>query len=163
MKWDQIGDQQCSVARSSMVLGDRWSLLILSDCFLGVKRFDMLQDRLDIPRTTLANRLKRLESHDVLYREKYQSNPDRFEYRLTRKGLDLFPVISAIVSWGDQYYADEAGPPIIRRHKSCGSDIQPVLACPECKEPIGPHDIKARKREPRTGFAAVARGPVNAG
>ena len=162
MKWDEVQNQQCSVARSSAVLGDRWTLLILSDCFLGVKRFDMFQQRLEIPRNTLANRLGRLEEHGVLTRKQYQSNPDRFEYHLTDKGRDLHPVISTIVNWGDRHYADEAGPPILRQHKTCGKNIRPVLSCPECHEEIGPRDIVARKRKEKPEFPTVLRGPVTA-
>lgn len=160
MKWDEVNKQQCSVARSSAVLGDRWTLLILSDCFLGVRNFDQFQDRLEIPRTTLANRLQKLERHDVLYRKQYQSNPDRFEYRLTDKGRDLYPVLSTILNWGDKYYSDEAGPPILRQHVPCGHDIQPVLQCPECKEAVDPHNIHARTRPQHGSHPGVKRGPI---
>lgn len=160
MKWDEISSTECSVARSSAILGDRWSLLVVSDLFLGVKRFEMFQQRLGIPRTTLANRLARLEEHGVVTRLKYQSNPERFEYRLTPKGLDLHLVITTIVAWGDKHYAGEAGPPIIHRHKSCGADIHAELTCPECREEIGPRDIEARKRTDAIGVPPVLRGPV---
>ncbi len=159
MKWDQIGEEQCSVARASAVLGDRWTLVILSDCFLGVRRFDMFQDRLNIPRTTLANRLQKLEEHGVLQRKVYQQNPTRYEYRLTDKGRDLFPVITTILNWGDSYYEDGAGAPIFRNHINCGHDIQPVLACPECSEPVDARSIRARKRDHIAGFPDVRRGP----
>lgn len=160
MKWDEVSNQQCSVARSSSVLGDRWTLLILSDCFLGVRNFDQFQDRLEIPRTTLANRLQRLEQHDVLYRKQYQSNPDRFEYRLTDKGRDLYPVLSTILNWGDKYYSDEAGPPILRQHVSCGHDIQPVLQCPKCEEAVDANNIHARTRPQHGSYPDVKRGPI---
>lgn len=160
MKWDEISEQQCSVARTSAVLGDRWTLLILSDCFLGVKRFDHFKERLSIPRTTLSSRLTKLEEHDVLARHQYQSRPDRFEYRLTQKGVDLYPVISTIVNWGDQYYGSEHGPPIIRTHKSCGADITPILTCPECREEIKPRDVTARARATIAGVPDVERQPI---
>ena len=125
------------MARASAVLGDRWTLLLLSDIFLGARRFEDFQERLGISRTTLANRLKLLEEHAVITRVPYQDNPPRNEYRLTDKGLDLFPVISTVINWGDKYYAGEHGPPILRRHTSCGEDVQPVLCCPQCHEEIG--------------------------
>lgn len=142
------------------MLGDRWTLLILSDCFLGVRNFDQFQDRLEIPRTTLANRLQKLEQHDVLYRKRYQTNPDRFEYRLTDKGRDLYPVLSTILNWGDKYYSDAAGPPILRQHVPCGHDIQPVLQCPECEEAVDAHNIHARIRPKDGSHLDVKRGPV---
>lgn len=160
MKWDEISGQQCSVARSSTVLGDRWTLLILSDCFLGVKRFDHFQDRLAIPRTTLSNRLAKLVEHDVLSRRQYHQRPQRSEYRLTKKGIDLYPVISTILNWGDQYYGSEGGPPILRQHTKCGKDITPVLSCPQCEEPIDSRDMVVRKRHPIEGVPNVERGPV---
>ncbi len=160
MKWDEINNEQCSVARSSAVLGDRWTLLILSDCFLGVRNFAEFQERLEIPRTTLANRLQKLEQHDVLYRKLYQTNPDRYEYRLTNKGSDLYPVLSTILNWGDKYYSDSAGPPILREHMPCGHDIQPVLKCPECEEGVHAHNIRARIRPQDKTLSDVKRGPV---
>lgn len=161
MKWDEVSQQQCSVARASAVLGDRWTLLILSDAFLGTKRFDAFQQRLEISRTTLTNRLKLLEDHDVVSRKKYQSNPDRFEYKLTTKGHDLYPVISTLLNWGDTYYSDTDQPPIIRRHIPCGHDIQPVLSCPECKQEVTARTVSARKRPSVEGIPDVARGPVD--
>ncbi|MEL6416303.1 MAG: helix-turn-helix domain-containing protein [Pseudomonadota bacterium] len=160
MKWEDVSDTQCSIARSSAVLSDRWTLLILSDFFLGVRRFEMFQQRLGMSRTTLANRLTRLEEHGVVRLQQYQTNPDRYEYRLTAKGLDLHPVIATIVGWGDKHYAGEDGPPIIHQHKTCGADIHAVLACPECGETIGPSDIVARAREDAPGRPSVERRPV---
>ena len=159
MKRDEIGQMQCSVARSSAVLGDRWTLLILSDVFLGVRRFEDFQKRLNLSRTTLASRLQLLERHDVLFREPYQNNPVRYEYRLTAKGRDLFPVITTILNWGDKYYADVAGVPIVRTHKTCGHDIQPQLVCPDCGEPVNERNMTARARAPFANIPDVERGP----
>ena len=160
MKWDELLDQQCSVARASAVLGDRWTLLILSDVFLGVRRFDDFKERLGLSRTTLTQRLKLLEAHEVLRRHPYQDAPVRYEYRLTQKGRDLFPVLSTLLNWGDKYYSDGAGPPILRRHRPCGHDIQPQLHCPECGELIEPRDIEAHKRPEDERYPPVRRGPV---
>lgn len=159
MKWVDLIKEQCSVARSSAVLGDRWTLVLLSDVFLGASRFEDFQSRLGMSRTTLANRLKLLEDHDVLEAHRYQTKPDRYEYRLTKKGLDLYPIISTMVSWGDKYYTPSAGPPILRRHTTCGHDIQPELVCPECGDPVDAKNIQTRKRENRRGVASVVRGP----
>tara|TARA_Y100001972_G_C7565853_1_gene284107 strand:- start:237 stop:779 length:543 start_codon:yes stop_codon:yes gene_type:complete len=160
MKWDDLSTEQCSVARSSLVLGDRWTLVILSDCFLGVRRFDEFQERLNISRTTLAKRLKLLEEHGVLEQRAYQNNPPRYEYRLTEKGKDLYPVIATVVTWGDKYYSDAGGPPILRRHMTCGHDGHPVLHCSECAQPLDARDVQARKRPKSYTYSDVRRGPV---
>lgn len=148
MKWEDLADQPCSVARSTAVIGDRWTLMILRDCFLGVRRFEAFQARLGISRTIIAARLKLLTEEGVLRKVPYQENPLRHEYRLTAKGLDLYPVVMAIVHWGDRHYADERGPPILHRHKACGCDFHPVQTCSACGEPVSARDV-----ETRAGFA----------
>lgn len=148
MKWEDLADQPCSVARSTAVIGDRWTLMILRDCFLGVRRFEAFQARLGISRTIIAARLKLLTEEGVLRKVPYQENPLRHEYRLTAKGLDLHPVVMAIVHWGDRHYADERGPPILHRHKACGCDFHPVQTCSACGEPVSARDV-----ETRAGFA----------
>ncbi len=160
MKWTDLSEQQCSVARSSSVLGDRWTLLILCDCFLGVRRFEDFQQRLGLSRTTLANRLQLLEDHEILSRIPYQEKPTRYEYRFTEKGLALYPIITSVVDWGDKYYADAAGPPIIRQHTTCGHDFHSVSVCSECGEAVDPHEVVARKRSENSKFSPVLRGPI---
>lgn len=160
MRWEDLPEQQCSMARTSVVLGDRWTLVILSDVFLGVRRFDDFQKRLGISRTTLANRLKLLEEHGVLTQRQYQDKPPRSEYRLTEKGVGLYPAIVALLDWGDEHYSDEAGPPILRRHKSCGHDFHGVVHCSACGEAVNPRDVEARKRKPDDRFPEVRRGPM---
>lgn len=144
MKWSQLADQQCSVARSVSVIGDRWTLMILRDCFLGIRRFDDFERRLRISRSIIADRLKHLVDEGVLRRDEYQQNPVRHEYRLTDKGLSLHPVIMAIVHWGDTHYAGEEGPPLLHRHRACGCDFHPVLTCSECGDAVGPRDVEVR-------------------
>ena len=144
MKWNELSDQPCSVARSVAVIGDRWTLMLLRDCFLGVRRFEDFERRLGISRSIVAERLKRLVEAGVLRREAYQDRPIRHEYRLTDKGLGLHPVIMAIVHWGDEHYAGQAGPPLIHRHKACGCDFIPVMTCSECAEPLAARDVEVR-------------------
>ena len=93
--------QNCSLARALEIVGERWTLLILRDVFLGVRRFDDFQQRLDVSRTVLAGRLQRLVEEGILARERYQERPDRYEYALTQKGRDLWPAINALRAWGD--------------------------------------------------------------
>ncbi|KRA61455.1 HxlR family transcriptional regulator [Caulobacter sp. Root655] len=152
MKWDALADQPCSIARSLAVIGDRWTLMILRDCFLGVRRFETFQARLGISRTIVTDRLRVLVEEGVLRREAYQHNPLRHEYRLTAKGMELHPVILAIARFGDDHYAGQAGPPVVRRHKGCGCDFQPVQVCSECGESVTARDVEAR---PGVGFEGL--------
>jgi DNA-binding HxlR family transcriptional regulator len=144
MKWSELGAERCSVARSVAVIGDRWTLMILRDLFLGVRRFEDFERRLGISRSLIADRLKRLVEEGVVRREPYQDRPLRHEYRLTEKGLALHPVIMAIVHWGDCWYAGEAGPPLLHRHRTCGHDFAPVSVCSECGEPLAARDVEVR-------------------
>ena len=144
MRWRDIGDMTCSVARALSVVGDRWTLLILRDAFLGMRRFDDLQADLGTTRHRLADRLRKLVEHGVLERVRYAERPPRFEYRLTEKGRDLYPVVVSLTRWGDRWMAGSDGPPIELVHRSCGRQIMPTLACPECGEPVGARDMQAR-------------------
>jgi DNA-binding HxlR family transcriptional regulator len=136
MRWDSLEQEQCSVARTVAVIGDRWSLLVLRDCFLRVRRFEEFQSRLGVTRHILADRLKKLVHFGVLRRAPYQQKPTRYEYILTQKGLDLYPVVMSIVHWGDTHMVDERGRPMLHEHRRCGRMFDPVLTCSECGEPI---------------------------
>jgi DNA-binding HxlR family transcriptional regulator len=144
MRWEELGEQPCSMSRTLAVVGDRWTLLILRDCFLGVRRFDAFERRIGLTRHLLADRLKKLVEHGVLVKVPYQQKPLREEYRLTEKGLALHPVILSLVSWGDTWMADERGAPIEHYHKGCGQRMKPVMVCSECAEPVGPRDVDVR-------------------
>lgn len=142
MRWEELDQQPCSVARTLSVIGDRWTLLILRDCFLGVRRFDAFERRLGITRHILTDRLKKLVSHGVLNKVPYQQKPVREEYRLTDKGLELHPVLLALVHWGDRHMVDDRGAPIVHVHRGCGEVMQPVTVCSECGEPVSARDIR---------------------
>jgi len=144
MKWTELSAEPCSLARSVAVIGDRWTLMLLRDCFLGIRRFEDFERRLGISRSLIAERLKRLVEEGVLRREAYQDRPVRHEYRLTDKGLDLHPVMMAIVHWGDMHYAGETGPPLIHRHRVCGHDFTPVMSCSECARTLTARDVEVR-------------------
>lgn len=141
MRWEELDQQPCSLARTLSVVGDRWTLMVLRDCFLGVRRFEGFESRLGITRHVLTDRLRKLVEAGVLVRVPYQERPRREEYRLTEKGLALHGVMLALVSWGDRYMVDEQGPPIRHRHRGCGALMSPVLVCSECGEPVTARDI----------------------
>lgn len=144
MRWRDIGGMRCSVARALSVVGDRWTLLVLRDAFLGIRRFEDFQADLGASRHRLADRLRKLVRHGILERVRYQDRPKRFEYRLTEKGRDLYPVVVSLTRWGDRWMAGAAGPPIELVHRSCGHQIMPALACPECGAAVGARDMLAR-------------------
>ena len=109
-------DQVCSVARSLEVLGERWTLLVVRDIFHGKRRFDTIQEDLGVARNVLATRLSRLVEEDILEKRPYQERPARYEYFLTEKGLELWPVMVAMMHWGDRWLATDEGPPVVIHH-----------------------------------------------
>jgi DNA-binding HxlR family transcriptional regulator len=145
--------QVCSIARSLEVLGDRWTLLVLRDAFLGVRRFEDFQRTLGVARNVLTDRLNRLVEEDILRRVPYHERPVRFEYRLTEKGLDLWPVMMTLLQWGDRYYLDSRGAPLVVRHRECGGQLTPHLTCDKCGAELGPRDVVT---EPGPGAAVRA-------
>lgn len=133
-------DQVCSIARTLEVIGDRWTMLVIRDAFLGVRRFDDFQRGLGVARNVLSDRLTRLCDDGVLRRRRYQQRPDRFEYQLTEKGLDLWPVLVSLLSWGDRHHA-EHGPPRLILHRDCGGKITERATCSTCQLPLHPQDV----------------------
>ncbi|TWT13511.1 helix-turn-helix domain-containing protein [Reyranella sp. CPCC 100927] len=143
MRWHELDRETCSVARTVSVIGDRWTLLVLRDCFMRVRRFEAFQARLGITRHVLADRLRTLVKAGVLRKVAYQQRPRRYEYRLTDAGLDLYPVMMAIVHWGDVHRAGRRGRPLVHEHKTCGNQFDPVTVCSACGEPIDPREVHA--------------------
>lgn len=143
MKWDEIGDQPCSVARTLSVLGDRWTMLILRNAFMGVRRFDDFQRSLGLTRHVLSERLKRLVEHGILAKVPYVERQERFEYQLTEKGLDLYPIMLSMIQWADKWMDMGLGKPIEFTHKRCGKKMIPKMVCSECDEPIQVKDVQA--------------------
>ena len=140
-----LSELHCSVARSLDVVGERWTMLILRDAFNGLTKFDEFAESLPMARNILAARLKTLVDHGVLSRELYQEHPPRHEYRLTKKGADLYPVLIGLFNWGDEYLAGEDGPPRVFAHRDCkaqGARPESVVVCAGCGEPLGPRDVR---------------------
>ena len=129
-----------SVAATLRVTGDRWSSLLIRESFYGSTRFDEFQQRLSIAPNILTQRLRRLVELGILTRTVYQQRPARYEYRLTGKGLDLYPVPLAMLAWGDRWvFGGE--PPVRLTHETCGRPLTPILTCSACAEPISRADI----------------------
>jgi DNA-binding HxlR family transcriptional regulator len=132
--------QNCSIAATLELVGERWTILILRDAFLGIRRFDDFQSHLGIARNVLNARLNRLVDEGLLRREPYQERPQRFEYLLTSKAVDLWPVLVALLKWGDKH-AFPAGPPVVLRHKSCGGELDDHRICTKCGKPLEANDV----------------------
>src|SRR5436305_3430807 len=140
--------QACSIARALEVVGERWTLLILRDVLLGIRRFDDLQEQLGIARNVLASRLERLTDSEILERRPYGERPVRHEYHLTEKGRALSPVLVELLQWGDRYVPSPDGPPMILRHRDCGGALGPHRKCTRCGELV---DARAIRAEPGPG------------
>jgi DNA-binding HxlR family transcriptional regulator len=150
-------DQTCSIARTLEVVGERWTLLLLRDAFLGVRRFDEFQADLGIARNVLADRLGKLVEAGVLERRPYSERPLRHEYRLTEKGRDLWPVLFDLARWGDRHDAPD-GPPVLFVHRGCGGRVDDHRLCERCGAPLEARDVQA---EPGPG-AGVTQRPLAA-
>jgi DNA-binding HxlR family transcriptional regulator len=155
MRWKQIDTITCSIARTLSVMGDRWTMLIIRDVFLGIRRFEGIQQDLRLTPHRFSDRLRKLVREGILRRVAYEKRPPRFEYRLTEKGVDLYPLIVALIEWGDRWMAGRAGVPVELVHRPCGHSIRPELICPSCKSKIEARDMTARAR-------ACAKGPRSA-
>jgi DNA-binding HxlR family transcriptional regulator len=163
MRWRELDREACSIARAIGVVGDRWTLVILRDCFLRVRRFDDFQHSLGITRHLLADRLRKLVKAGVLGKVAYDESGRRFEYRLTQRGLDLYPVLMALVHWGDAHLAGKRGRPLLHRHLPCGHDFDPLTVCSHCAQPLEPRQVAvhpgpgAARAQPRAPRAKAAR------
>ena len=143
--------QVCSVAKSLEVIGERWSLLIVRDVMNGNRRFGEIQSSLGVARNVLSARLQRLVEEDILERRAYQASPERYEYFLTEKGLDLWPALVALLRWGDRHSPNPHGPPMLIVHKECGGAVSDRGLCEECGQVLNARDARAL---PGPGLAA---------
>ncbi len=125
-----------SVSNTLQLIGDRWSFLIIREAFLGSRRFDRLQSELKIASNILSDRLARLVTTRILARRRYQNQPERFEYRLTDMGKDLYGPLIAMLAWGDRWLVGPKGPPLILTHRDCGKDFTPLVICDRCRTPV---------------------------
>lgn len=148
MKWEQIGQQHCSVARSLAEIGDRWTLLLVRDAIMGAKKFEEYLERSGAARNIVTDRLNKLCIAGILEKHLYQEKPDRFEYRLTDKGKDLYPVLIGLLAWGDKWHSDGGGPPIELTHRACAKVTRAIPHCSECSEPMEFGSTRTHLRDP---------------
>jgi DNA-binding HxlR family transcriptional regulator len=138
--WDR---SRCSVAGTLAVVGEKWSLLVLREAFLGTRRFADFQARLGAPKAVLTDRLGTLVEHGILRRVPYQAEGERqrLEYRLTEKGVDLHPVLVALMQWGDRHLADDVAP-LTLEHRDCGSRVHLGLVCEAGHQLAGAREVR---------------------
>lgn len=148
MQRTQFDHMACSVARTLNIIGEWWTPLILRDIFYGVRRFDVLRRHLGISRKVLTDRLNTLVDQQILERVLYQQHPDRYEYRLTDRGRDLFPVIVTLMAWGDKWLSETAVPPVQLVDRETRQPLQPLLISSDTGKEIRHENIRARLGSP---------------
>jgi DNA-binding HxlR family transcriptional regulator len=153
---------RCSVAGTLAVVGEKWSLLVLREAFLGVRRFADLQRALGAPKAVLTDRLNSLVAQDLLVRVPYRAEGarQRHEYRLTERGRDLYPALVALMQWGDRWLAEDGVPPLALAHRDCGAPVSLALRCAAGHEVGGPREVTAT---PSRRGAAGETGGLPAG
>jgi DNA-binding HxlR family transcriptional regulator len=137
-------DQNCSIARALEVIGERWTLLVMREVLLSRRRFEEIRRHTGVASNILSDRLDTLVEHGVLERRRYAEKPEAFEYRATEKGLELQPVLTTLMGWGDRHMAPAEGPPRVFVHTTCDHDTTPRLVCDHCGEAVDARTIRVR-------------------
>jgi DNA-binding HxlR family transcriptional regulator len=141
--------KQCSIGRAVDIIGDAWTFLIIRELFWKSTRFDQISESTGIASNILSDRLKKLLAAEVITKTPSSDDARRFDYALTPKGLELFPVIMAMLSWGDRWSSGDKGPLVELKH-SCGKKTKPGMVCSSCGEPLQHDSI-------RTNFSKAYR------
>jgi DNA-binding HxlR family transcriptional regulator len=134
----------CAVGNTLAVIGERWTLLVLRDALLGLRRFEEFRESLSIASNVLTTRLEHLCEEGLLERCPYQTRPERYEYVPTRKGKDIGPALIMLMKWGDRYCPAPEGPPRLTIHRGCGGRVNGKLRCARCRERIDFADVEVR-------------------
>jgi DNA-binding HxlR family transcriptional regulator len=140
--WDDIGTQVCSIARTMSILGDRWTMLVMREVFIGTTTFDGFVAYTGATPQVVSARLKRLVEAGVLKKKPIAGSKGRSEYLLTEMGQDLHPIICTMMVWGDKWLSDGRGRPHVLRHTGCGCTTSPKLACDACGEFVSRKTLK---------------------
>ena len=158
MKPKSFAGMRCSIAGALELIGDRWTLLLIRDLMLGLRRYGDFQANTGIPNTTLASRLKHLEEHGLVERTRYQKRPPRDEYSLTEKGRDLWKVSVALREWGDRWDASGFGAPVELVDQETGRELRLALIDPTTGQSVPPERIHFR---PGPGADDTVRALLN--
>lgn len=143
MRKASFADMNCAIARSLEIIGEWWTLLVLRDAFLGVRRFDDFVERLGISRNVLTNRLDTLVDAGVLERRYYDEGRGRADYVLTAKGRALWPVLTTLREWGDEWILGEGNEPVLLEHRTCGEVTHLRHSCARCGEALDASSVRA--------------------
>ena len=145
MRRTRFDDWDCSIARSVDILGDWWTPMVIRSALLGARRFEQFADGLGIPRNVLTERLTRLVDEGIMTKTAYQDRPVRYEYRLTEKGVGLYPVIVSLLEWGNRWldWDDEGGPPVQLVDRTTGEVVEPVLVDARTGKALDPRSTTA--------------------
>jgi DNA-binding HxlR family transcriptional regulator len=143
MRKTSFADMNCSIAQSLEIVGEWWTLLIVRDAFLGIRRFDDYVERLGISRNVLANRLDTLVEAGVLERQPYDEARGRYDYVLTEKGRALWPVMVTLRQWGDEWITGAGNEPLLLEHRDRGHTTTAQLTCDVCGEPLDARSVRA--------------------
>jgi len=150
VRWSEIDAIPCPVAQAMSVIGDAWTILILRDCLRGTTRFDEFQKSTRASRAILSDRLAHLIEHGVLERQPYEDHPPRYDYRLTKRGRALQPVLMSLAHWSETQLPKPTRS-TGRRHTTCGHGFSPVVTCSECGEPVTPETVAYDKTRALAG------------
>lgn len=146
---DELDEQVCPVARTVAQVGDAWTLMIVRELFLGQRRFEEIRSQTGMSPQLLSRRLRELDAAKIIARRQYHDRPARFEFILTEKGLDLWPVIVALKGWGERWAKPAREVPLLSlTHRACGHMIEPVMACPDCGEHLNARSATVQMSKP---------------
>jgi DNA-binding HxlR family transcriptional regulator len=134
--------EQCSIARASQLLGDGWTLMLVRELFWGASRYEDFVSNTGIASNVLAVRLKRLVDAQVVSKQPVDGDGRRFDYALTPRGRELFPLLMGVMAWGDKHTPGEQGPLVLLRHTNCGKRTKPGITCSACGEPLQFQDLQ---------------------
>lgn len=146
-----------SVVSTIETMGDRWIIFIIREAFFGNRTFEQFQANLGIATNILSARLKKLVQNGIFERLKNQDDGRRFIYKLTAKGFDLYPIILALMNWGDRWLAGEEGPPLLLYHKNCGHRLKSVMCCAHCGKPVHARHVTYKERFRRKTKADIQK------
>ncbi|MEW2166076.1 helix-turn-helix domain-containing protein [Streptomyces sp. NPDC007084] len=163
MTWLDTSTENCTVRRTLDLIGEKWSMLVLRDAMNGVRRFDDFRRHVGLSESVLSDRLRKLVAAGILDTVPYSEpgSRTRHEYRLTRKGWELWPAMIALKQWGDRYTADPEGPPLEVLHKGCGDEVRAVVVCGADHGELTPPQARTRPGPSAKRAAGAAPGPAS--